>query len=164
MRRLVEGDAEAFGALRRAGAAAAPDLFRFDLDDDFTLSPSATRARIARARVVGGFDEDRLVAIGAVEPFEGGRVRHKWLLWGIYAAQRGQGWGDRLMTALIAEARDGRAQSVQLTVMADNMRAIALYERSGFTRYALEPQSVARSDGLADEVSMRRVLVLERAP
>lgn len=76
----------------------------------------------------------------------------------MYVAQPRLGLGGQIVTALIAAAREGGAHSVQLTVMADNAAAIALYERCGFIRYGVEPQSVAIGDRLADEWLMRYVV------
>lgn len=38
--------------------------------------------------------------------------------------------------------------------MADNLRARRLYERHGFELYGIEPESVRREDGFADEALM----------
>lgn len=164
LRPLGAEDAAAFAPLRRAGAEALPHAFRFDPADDFSSSLTATQARIERGIAVGAFEGDVLVAIGVVEPFAGARLRHKWLLWGMYVAQPGIGLGEQIVRALVAAARGAGAQSVQLTVMADNARARALYERCGFTVYGVEPQSVYRADGLADELLMRLAFDEEQQP
>lgn len=158
LRRLHGADYPAFAALRLAGAATEADCFRFAPEDDFARSEEATAQRLANAVAIGAFDGDTLVAVGAVEPFVGVKLRHKWLLWGMYVAWPGLGLGEKIVRALLSVARDGGAQSVQLTVMADNRRARALYERCGFTVYATEPQSVRRGETLADELLMRIVL------
>ena len=43
---------------------------------------------------------------------------------------------------------------VLLTVVADNQPAIALYEQFGFRPYGMEPRSLKKSSGYADEMLM----------
>ncbi len=73
-------------------------------------------------------------------------------------ACRGHGIGRLLMDRLVDRARDGGAKAVLLEVRADNVPALALYERTGF-----EPLSTRRAyyrgpDGPVDAVILRRLL------
>jgi ribosomal protein S18 acetylase RimI-like enzyme len=61
------------------------------------------------------------------------------------------------MTALLDHARTVVRQ-VQLTVVASNARAVAFYERHGFVRYGVEPDSIRTGAGFADEALMWRKL------
>lgn len=65
---------------------------------------------------------------------------------GIIPSYRGQGLGRRLIEATLQAARDVGIERVELSVHADNERAIALYERVGFVREGLARRSV-RIDG-----------------
>jgi RimJ/RimL family protein N-acetyltransferase len=51
---------------------------------------------------------------------------------GLLPAFRGRGLGAALMSATLTEARRRRLVRIELTVHADNSRAVALYERIGF--------------------------------
>jgi ribosomal-protein-alanine N-acetyltransferase len=53
---------------------------------------------------------------------------------GVSARHQGQGIGRLLMAELVGQARTLGARSVLLEVRVDNVPAIALYERFGFTR------------------------------
>ena len=53
---------------------------------------------------------------------------------GLLPAVRGQGIGQRLMEAALKAAQSYGFTRVELAVRADNVRAIALYERLGFVR------------------------------
>ena len=66
---------------------------------------------------------------------------------------RGTGASDAIMEALLSHART-KVRQLQLTVMADNARARAFYERHGFEVYAVEPQAVRQGDEFCDEASM----------
>ena len=65
---------------------------------------------------------------------------------GIIPSYRGQGLGRRLIEATLQAARDAGIERVELSVHADNSRAIALYEKVGFVREGLARRSV-RIDG-----------------
>lgn len=65
---------------------------------------------------------------------------------GIMPSYRGQGLGRRLIEATLQAARDAGIERVELSVHADNSRAIALYEKVGFVREGLARRSV-RIDG-----------------
>ncbi|OCI95773.1 acetyltransferase [Rhizobium sp. AC27/96] len=65
---------------------------------------------------------------------------------GIIPAYRGQGLGRRLIQTTLQAARNTGMERVELSVHADNIRAIALYEKVGFVREGLARRSV-RIDG-----------------
>ena len=65
---------------------------------------------------------------------------------GIVSAYRGRGLGRRLIETTLHAARDAGIERVELSVHADNDRAIALYEKVGFVREGLARNSV-RIDG-----------------
>ena len=65
---------------------------------------------------------------------------------GIIPAYRGRGLGRRLIETTLHAARDAGIERVELSVHADNDRAIALYEKVGFVREGLARNSV-RIDG-----------------
>ena len=65
---------------------------------------------------------------------------------GLIPAYRGQGLGRRLIEATLRAARDAGIERVELSVHADNDRAIALYEKVGFVREGFARNSV-RIDG-----------------
>jgi len=65
---------------------------------------------------------------------------------GIIPAYRGQGLGRRLIGATLQAARNVGIERVELSVHADNDKAIALYEKVGFVREGFARKSV-RIDG-----------------
>lgn len=67
-------------------------------------------------------------------------------------AAQGRGLGRRLMTALIAAARDSGVEVLTLDLRADNARAAALYESLGFQRYGLLPRFVAVGERRYDKL------------
>ncbi len=88
------------------------------------------------------------------------RVRHRAQL-GISLVQAhwGKGVGTAMMRALIACARDAGYEQIELEVVHQNERALALYRRFGFETVGRMPHAMKYADGsYADFVTMRLVL------
>jgi L-phenylalanine/L-methionine N-acetyltransferase len=76
----------------------------------------------------------------------------------IDAAWQGQGVGQRLMTAAMHWADNWAGiLRIELTVLADNPRAIALYERHGFVREGIMRGHIMWQGQLADTLAMARL-------
>lgn len=73
----------------------------------------------------------------------------------VRADRQGRGLAARLLEDLVAEARVSGATHMLLEVRADNVPALALYERFGFARISSRPRYYP--DG-TDAVIMRRAL------
>lgn len=156
LRRLGAADAVAYQAFRLDGVVRHPHQFRIAAEDERALPTEAVAARLTAGYVVGAFDAEGLTGIGGLTRYDGAKLRHKALLWGMYVHERarGRGLAGELVEALLAEARREGVAHVLLTVAADNAPARRLYERSGFRTYGVEPGSV-RVDGLdLDEALM----------
>ena len=69
----------------------------------------------------------------------------------------GQGLGRRMMKALLMAAKEAGYEQAELDVMADNRRAVALYESLGFQKYGILPRNMKYEDGTyADSVWMMK--------
>ena len=160
MRRLNEADAEAYHGLRLEGLRAHPLQFRVAPEDERELPLEAVAARLAGAFVVGGFDAGGLAGVAGLTRFDGARMRHRGLLWGMYVHRRasGRGLGEALVRGVLDEAAKQGIEQVLLTVVAGNDGAIRLYGRCGFVPYGTEPRAVKTAHGYLDEVLMVRHL------
>lgn len=158
--RLGEADAAAYRALRAHGLAHAPDAFRVAPEDEAHVALDDDARTLRDAAVYGGSGEHRLLGIAGYRRFEGAKLRHRALLWGMYVHPdaRGSGLADALVGRVIEHAR-AEVRSLLLTVAADNGRAIRLYERHGFTIYGREPRAIRRDAGEVDEILMSCALV-----
>jgi ribosomal protein S18 acetylase RimI-like enzyme len=153
--RLSAADVERFRAVRLEGLRSDPDGFRYTVAEDEAMSSGVWAERLDRDFVVAVEQDGQILGLGGFSQLMGEKLDHKGLIWGMYvrARARGTGAADALMGALIAHAR-GHVRQVQLTVLANNARARALYERHGFVHYATEPQAVRQGDEYYDEASM----------
>ncbi len=125
-------------------------------EQTFLKRQLASRDRLMLACLV----EDRLVGLGGLGPAAAGRkcchraelglsVRRRW--WG-------QGLGRTLVEELCRQAgRMGYAR-MELTVMEDNARAVALYERCGFVRCGLLPDAYRTATGSQAAIWMSKAL------
>jgi RimJ/RimL family protein N-acetyltransferase len=159
IRRLASDDVAAFHALRLEGFTRHPLQFRYSPDDERGMSLDIVAERLASAYVVGAFADGALAGIGGFSRLTGEKLRHKGLLWGMYVRSeaRGHGFADGIVRAIVEHAA-GRVELLQLTVMADNARAIRLYERWGFTAYGTEPAAVKVGERYLDELLMAKRL------
>lgn len=77
---------------------------------------------------------------------------------GLVPDYRGQGLGRRLIDAALDKARQERFIRVELSVHADNARAIALYEKVGFLPEGVLRRSVLIDGRFIDTVTMAIML------
>lgn len=154
--RLQPDDAPRFLAMRRAMFDTEAMSFRGAAVDDAALGEAVWRDRLAHDHVYAVVQDGEWLAVGGLSRLAGVKLDHKGLVWGMYAvpAARGTGAASRILDALEAAARAIGLRQIQLTLMADNARAKALYERHGYELYAIEPDSVRRGETYADEALM----------
>ena len=164
--------------IRRAGASDSADLHmlqcRLDEQSSWMLlepgergsSDDGLRTRLTAQATSGSFDlvaEDgggALVGWSAVEVLPYRRARHVgYLVLGVDAAAAGRGLGRALISATLDECRAHAVRRLELTVMADNLRAVNLYLRTGFEVEGLRRDGVLREGVLVDEYYMSRIEV-----
>lgn len=105
--------------------------------------------------------EDNGVLVGYVSA-EGGHYRRNQhsahLVMGIRQAYAGQGLGTRLLTALDTWARRVGLHRLELTVMAHNVAAQALYRKLGFVEEGTRHHAIVLGDTFIDELYMGKLL------
>ena len=129
--------------------------------------PPYNRERIERMTsdlenriIVLGLDGERVVGHLQISLATNARFRGTGELF-IYLHQDFQnaGLGAALMTGGIAQARTRRVHRVELTVVAENHRAIRLYEKVGFQREGVKRENYLGEDGkYHNEVEMGLLL------
>jgi RimJ/RimL family protein N-acetyltransferase len=77
---------------------------------------------------------------------------------GVLAAHSGQGLGYALMRDVETFARDRSLRRLELTVMAHNTRARALYDRMGYVTEGVKRESLFVDGAFVDEILMAKLL------
>ena len=109
---------------------------------------------IVRGEVVGWCDISRLDRL--IHAHRGA------LGMGIVTSYRGRGLGLRLINETLAQARKAGFVRVELSVHADNARAIALYDKVGFVREGVQRDAI-RIDGQYGDTIMMAIVERENA-
>ena len=153
IRRLGRDDAAAYAALRAAALTAAPQAFGASPEDEAGRDAAEVLERNA---VFGAVGQGGLVGLAGLARESLAKRRHIGLVWGVWVAPeaRGQGLGQRLMGAVIAEARAQGLTHLQLGVGATNLPALALYRRAGFVVTGFEEAALCVDGAFLDEMLM----------
>jgi RimJ/RimL family protein N-acetyltransferase len=77
---------------------------------------------------------------------------------GVLAAYAGQGIGSALMREVESFARNKKLRRLELTVMANNIRARALYSRLGYLDEGVKRDSLFVDGDFVDEIMMAKLL------
>jgi ribosomal protein S18 acetylase RimI-like enzyme len=126
------------GGLRLAVDSVAREGKYLSLTKGFT--PEATRAFVSGIIKRGdpqfvALDGDKVAGWCDIIPRDRPSMRHVGVLGiGILPAYRDRGIGTALMTRTLEAARRRKMRKIELEVLADNKRAIALYRKLGFVR------------------------------
>ena len=150
IRRLIDGDAADYFALRREALEREPYAFGSSPDDDRFQSVELVRENLADSEqaIIGAFANGLIGAVG-IRRLTRLKLRHRAELWGMYvrAEHRCAGVGRRLVEEAIRFARewDGIRQ-VHLSVTDRAVAAAALYERLGFVAWGIEPAGLRVED------------------
>lgn len=158
-------DAEVLLACLQETTAETPYLLREPGEGSFT--PEQERqflqgmADSPRDIMLLGFCAGELAgscSLSAVGPYQ--RVAHRCeVAIALYHKFCGKGIGTAMMTALLAQAKVAGYEQAELTVVADNAAAVALYERLGFVRCGTLPHNMKYADGrYADAYWMQKPL------
>jgi RimJ/RimL family protein N-acetyltransferase len=147
-RSLTEEDADAWLALLREGTRAFPLGFLMSAAEAAEMTREIARERMQSGAFRGVFDGDRLVGFCGYRRQGLPRLAHRAMIGPFFVtgALQGSGAAATLMQAVIAEACAAGVAQLDLTVDTENARAIAFYEREGFTCFGRRPDAV-RIDG-----------------
>ena len=107
---------------------------------------------------LGAVVAGKVIGTAGLTRLEGRRSHVGTIGMAVHDAYAGQGAGSALMAALLDIADNWLGLTrVELTVYADNARAIGLYERFGFEREGLHRDFALRNGALVDALAMARL-------
>ena len=114
-----------------------------------TSPPTAHLCAVIAGKAIGSAGLNR---------FENRRAHAGSIGMAVHDAYAGRGAGSALMAAIVALADDWlNLRRLELTVYADNARAIGLYERFGFAREGLHRDFAWREGAYVDAIPMARL-------
>ncbi|MEO7424920.1 MAG: GNAT family N-acetyltransferase [Fibrobacteria bacterium] len=157
IREIPSSESEPYRRFFAVGLREDEDNFRISPSDD-AEAPYPTCDR-ADSFTLGAFAGDALCGVVSFNRDGGDRekLRHKGILFRMYvaAAFRGRGIAGMLIRAVLERAdRLADIEQINLTVVAGNPKAKALYERAGFQAFALEARAIKWKGGYHDEYQM----------
>jgi ribosomal protein S18 acetylase RimI-like enzyme len=162
LRRLSPADAALFREIRLEGLTRDPGAFSSTFEDESAEPLAFFEQRLSTSPVFGAFRGRELLGVAGFRVQPGPKHAHKGLLWGMYVrpAARRTGLGRKLVEAVIEHAC-GQVELLQLSVIAENRPARALYGSLGFEEYGIEPRAAKYRGEYYDDVLMAKMLVLE---
>lgn len=157
VRRLVPDDYDALRALRLESLTLYPANFAADPGQEAAMSREEWLARMASAVTFGGFMGDTLSGMVVFSRPSRPKLAHTGDIGAMYVRDeaRGTGLADALIRAVLDHAA-GVVEQAQLTVNAENARAIRFYERHGFRPIGRIPRSLNIDGRYYDDLLMLR--------
>ncbi|WP_434400525.1 GNAT family N-acetyltransferase [Planococcus sp. 11815] len=87
------------------------------------------------------------------------RISHRaYIVMGVHSDSRGKGVGKALFSHVIAWAKSVDLHRLELTVIAENVSAVALYQKMGLEIEGVKRDSLFINDGYVDEYYMAKLL------
>ncbi len=158
--RLGPGDAEALREIRLEALALHPTAFSADPEVEGAFTLERWRQGLVARDFFGGRIGGALMGINAFSiDAHSAKTSHIGHLGAMYVreAARGTGLAGELIDAVLAHAI-GKVEQVLLTVEAENIRAIRLYERHGFRTVGKLPRAIHVGGVYYDELQMHRAV------
>lgn len=147
----------AYRALRLEALEDTPKAFGEDHADAKGYPDSSWKERFRTGAVYfGAFRDGQLLGTACYVRENGGRMRHRAGIYGVYISPvlRGSGASSQLMQAVLDHARAEGCLQVHLGVGAFNAAARKVYERLGFEPYGTEPRALIVDGEPIDEILM----------
>ena len=159
IRRLGAEDVETFKSLRLRSMQIDPEAFASD-HDDWAAFPESRWLAFLEEPIFAAFERQEAIGLIGLVPQHRARQAH-WTIIGMFwidPQHRGGGVAAALIETAIAHARAMGCNQVELSVNADNARAVRFYRRHGFSEFGLRPRGYRTPDGYADDLLMVRKL------
>jgi len=156
VRKLTEGDLEAFWTLRLQALTDNPEAFGSTYDETVARGKESILQRLRQGDgmfYLGAFEET-LVGMVGFRREEGTKDRHKGLVFSMFVLpeKRGHGIGKALMRELIAQAKQlSGLEQLHLAVVTTNRAACRLYRSLGFEVYGTTPRALKLGEQYWDE-------------
>ncbi len=155
IRPIVVSEWNVWKAFRLFALQESPLAFGSTFAEEILFSDERWKQQLETMTIFGAFAESKLIGCAGFRVHEMLQMKHRGVFFGMYVHPdyRGRKVAHQLLDHLIAYAK---TQVVQLHcgVKLINSSAIALYEKCGFVRYAIEPRTIKVGDIYYDDTWM----------
>lgn len=163
LRSLGTQDAQESIRIIRKSAGETDFMMRYE--DEWTISIDQQRELLAKAEhapkslMLGAFLDGRLVGVGNFKPSHpADRARHRaGLGLSVLKSHWGKGIGTAMMHAMIDAAKSTPLELLELSVVGENTRAKAMYDRLGFVQYGRQMHAMKYRDGRYDDLILMQL-------
>ncbi len=162
IRLLGPEDVEIFRRIRLEALRAEPDSFASSAVDWEKLSDDEWRQRITAGAVFVAFRDGDPVGIMGLLRERASKMAHRATVVMVYMREslRGSGLAKMLLERLIEHARSQGIRQLELSVSAENAKAIGFYSRQDFVKVGRIPGGCIRNGREVDDLIMvRRIIV-----
>ncbi|MFQ6551686.1 N-acetyltransferase family protein [Aestuariibius insulae] len=153
IRALGPDDLAEWRSIRLEALKTVPEAFLTTYDEERALTDEAVAKRLKRGTIRAIFSDNALAGVLAFVPMTAAACRHRAEIFAVYTrpSYRKTGATSALFDAVLAEARERGFRQLELSVAADNLRAIRFYERYGFKWQGRIPRAVRLGDRWQDD-------------
>jgi len=161
IRLLGPEDIETFRRIRFEALRAEPDAFASSAEDWEKLSDDEWRRRITAAAVFVAFRDGDPAGIMDLSRERASKMAHRATVVMVYVREslRGSGLARMLLQTLVDHARSQGIRQLELSVSAENPKAISFYTREGFVEVGRIPGGCIRNGREVDDLIMVRRIV-----
>jgi GNAT superfamily N-acetyltransferase len=158
IRLLGPEDVESFRRIRLEALRAEPDSFASSAEDWEKLSDDEWRRRMTDSSVFVAFRDGGPVGIMGLLRQRTSKMAHRATLVMVYvrAQLRGSGLAASLLETVTAHARSQGIRQLELSVSAENPKALGFYGREGFVPVGRIPGGCIRNGREVDDLIMVR--------
>ena len=133
--------------------------------NEFTVPIEGVKRKLAMSRdsensiVLIALENDQIIARAELEGYYPARIRHR-AKFSISVRKEywNQGIGTEMIKRIVEQAKKMKISIIELEVIADNARAIALYHKTGFTDIGIYQKYFYVNGMYKDAVVMQKVL------
>lgn len=155
---LTAEDAEQYRALRLEALTNNPEAYASDLNTEQNRTMDQIRKHLSDPDVltVGGFDEERLIAIASLHRETLPKMAHRATLTSVYVSPeyRGQRISRKIIEFMIGDVKKNGVTKLYLFVVTNNEPAIRAYKKFGFKIYGEDHDAMKEDSGFVDEYLM----------
>lgn len=158
IRLLTGNDVDIFRTIRLEALRTEPAAFASTVEDWENLSEEEWRRWLLGTPVFVAFEDERPAGIMGLLRQRARKMAHRATIIMVYvdARHRGTGVAKRLLAMLTEHAKAHDIRQLELSVSAENPRAIRFYRREGFTEIGRIPGGFCEDGVEVDDILMAR--------